>query len=183
MSFHPAMESAAEATYLGAMDAETREAFARIDRWFELSQAQHAESRAEMRQQNEALRTELRGEMRAQGDELRAEMRDMRTELSDRIDALTAEFRGFRDWVVAEFVGASSGNSPRGWRRWSGGSRIGWGERAPPTTERSLDQATAGPGAPGRGKLVNRQPSETGLWWMPRCARQPTQLAQDLDPG
>jgi DNA anti-recombination protein RmuC len=104
MSFHPAMESAAEATYLGAMDAETREAFARIDRWFELSQAQHAESRAEMRQQNEALRTELRGEMRAQGDELRAEMRDMRTELSDRIDALTAEFRGFRDWVVAEFA-------------------------------------------------------------------------------
>jgi hypothetical protein len=56
------------------MDDETRAAFARIDRYFELSQAQHLELRQDI------------------------------ARLDGRLAALTAEFRTFRDWVTARFA-------------------------------------------------------------------------------
>jgi hypothetical protein len=76
------------------MDEETRAAFGRMDRWFELSQAQHIEFRDEMREAVAGLRTELTAEIARSADELRAEMRE-----GDQ--ALRAELRSFRDWVVS----------------------------------------------------------------------------------
>jgi uncharacterized coiled-coil DUF342 family protein len=60
------------------MDEETRAAFGRMDRWFELSQSQHNELRAEMREEIGGLRAEIGG--------------------------LRAEIQTFREWVTTELA-------------------------------------------------------------------------------
>jgi septal ring factor EnvC (AmiA/AmiB activator) len=56
------------------MDDETRAAFSRMDRYFELAQQQHLDLRQDI------------------------------ARLEDRMGGLEQEFRLFRDWVVAEFA-------------------------------------------------------------------------------
>jgi glutathione S-transferase len=60
---------------LERMDDETRAAFARIDRWFELGQQQH--------------------------NELRQQHMELRAEMDRRFTALEQELRSLRDWVSA----------------------------------------------------------------------------------
>jgi glutathione S-transferase len=76
ISFHP-------------MDDETRAAFARMERWFELGQAQHLELRAEVRQTREELKADIGG--------VRAGV----ARVEARLTALEREFRAFRDWATA----------------------------------------------------------------------------------
>jgi chromosome segregation ATPase len=78
------------------MDDETRAAFARMDRWFELSQAQHQDLRQEMERQHQ----DLRQEMERQHQELRQQI----SRLDAGLTALYAEFRAFRDWVALQFA-------------------------------------------------------------------------------
>jgi chromosome segregation ATPase len=100
----PAMEFAAGSVYIGAqrrhaaqhgedyMDDETRAAFAethraidqgfaRVDRYFELAQAQHLELRVDLGRVEDGL-----------------------GRVEDRLGRLEAEFRTFRDWVTAKFA-------------------------------------------------------------------------------
>jgi predicted nucleic acid-binding Zn-ribbon protein len=70
------------------MDDETRAAFARIDRYFELNQAQYND-----------LRQEVAG-LHVKVDDLRQEVGGLRRE----IDALREEFHRFRDWVAAQLA-------------------------------------------------------------------------------
>jgi chromosome segregation ATPase len=84
------------------MDDETRAAFARIDRWFELSQAQHLE----LRQDVNGLREDVNG-LREDVNGLREDVNGLREDvngLRHRLDALYAEFRSFRDWAVVQFA-------------------------------------------------------------------------------
>jgi chromosome segregation ATPase len=94
--------------------------FARMDRYFELSQAQYLELRSAVRGDVQGLRgevQELRGEVR----ELRGEVHEMRTLLIDltsrvdrienrldglenRLDGLENQVRQFRDWVTRELA-------------------------------------------------------------------------------
>jgi hypothetical protein len=92
---------------LDVMDDDTRAAIARIDRWFELNQAQHQQFRAEMlarfdtlgdelrqdwraaiRTETNSLRGGLRTEMKAQTTTLRKEFRTAFATLAARLDIL-----------------------------------------------------------------------------------------------
>jgi len=93
------------------MDEETRAAFGRMDRYFELGHVQHQELRTEMHAGFAELHQELRTEMHAGFAEVRAEFKSeiggLRTEFSglrDEFDALRAEFRSFRDWATGKFA-------------------------------------------------------------------------------
>jgi predicted nuclease with TOPRIM domain len=112
------------------MDTETREAFARIDHWFELGQAQSNELRQEvggLRGEVGGLRGEV-GELRDEVGELHGEVGELHGEVSglrgevgglrgevgglaqrmDRIErelaGLRQDFHRFRDWVTARFA-------------------------------------------------------------------------------
>jgi predicted nuclease with TOPRIM domain len=91
------------------MDDETRAAFARIDRYFELNQAQYNDLRhdvADLRQDVADLRQTVGGLPQAVAglhvkvDDLRQEVGGLRRE----IDALREEFHRFRDWVAAQLA-------------------------------------------------------------------------------
>jgi chromosome segregation ATPase len=78
------------------MDEDTRAAFARIDRWFDLGQQQHLELREqhlELRQHHTELRQLL--------IESRSEMDRRFTALDRRFTALEQQLRSLRDWVSA----------------------------------------------------------------------------------
>jgi predicted nucleic acid-binding Zn-ribbon protein len=84
------------------MDDEMRAAFARIDRWFELSQAQHSE----LRQEVGGLGQRLAGVEQEVGG-LRQEVGGLGRRLDGverEITALRHEFHRFRDWVTARFA-------------------------------------------------------------------------------
>jgi uncharacterized coiled-coil DUF342 family protein len=91
------------------MDDETRAAFGRIDRWFELNQAQYSELRqdvAGLHMKFDDLRQGV-GSLRREIDALRQEIDALRQEidaLRQEIDALRQEFYRFRDWVTAQFA-------------------------------------------------------------------------------
>ncbi|HUH12264.1 MAG TPA: hypothetical protein VMK65_04110 [Longimicrobiales bacterium] len=70
------------------MDDETRAAFGRMDRYFELAQVQHAELRADVR----SLDKRLGG------------VEDRLGGVEDRLGALEASLRSFRDWVAEQFA-------------------------------------------------------------------------------
>jgi chromosome segregation ATPase len=85
-----------------ALHATMTAGFARVDRFFELQQAQHLELRGEVQ------------ELRADVQELRAEVRELRAmliALTDRVDrieirltAVEDEVRALRDWCAREFA-------------------------------------------------------------------------------
>jgi len=77
------MEPPPATPYIGGMDDETRAAFARIDRWFELSQEQFISFRDEVRGGLGELRGEV-GELRGAVDALGSRM----DRLEQRVDAL-----------------------------------------------------------------------------------------------
>jgi predicted RNase H-like nuclease (RuvC/YqgF family) len=82
------------------MRAENAAAFARIDRYFELGQAQHQALRADVTE----LRTDVT-ELRTDVTELRTHVTELRTEvtvLKRDVAALRNEFRQFRDWAAAQ---------------------------------------------------------------------------------
>jgi predicted nucleic acid-binding Zn-ribbon protein len=78
------------------MDDETRAAFARIDRWFELGQQQHLG----LQQQVTGLQEQFTG-LQEQQTEFRQELTEMRSEMDRRFTALEHELRSLRDWVTA----------------------------------------------------------------------------------
>jgi Tfp pilus assembly protein PilO len=76
------------------MDDETRAAFGRMERWFELSRAQHQEFRAEMRTEI----TGLRAEFRTFRDWATVAIAELRTQLRDvlaRLDRLERQGNPF----------------------------------------------------------------------------------------
>ncbi|HUF51360.1 MAG TPA: hypothetical protein VMN60_11025 [Longimicrobiales bacterium] len=77
------------------MDDETRAAFGRMDRYFELGYAEMRSLRSETR----SIRTELE----AVGVELKALRTDVNAN-SAELASLRDELRGFRDWVVTQFA-------------------------------------------------------------------------------
>jgi septal ring factor EnvC (AmiA/AmiB activator) len=84
------------------MDEETRAAFGRIDRYFELAQAQHLELRDDVGRVEDGLgRVEDR--LGRVADRL-GHVEDRLGRLEDRLGRLEAEFRTFRDWVTARFA-------------------------------------------------------------------------------
>jgi DNA repair exonuclease SbcCD ATPase subunit len=78
------------------MDDETRAAFARIDRWFELGQQQHLG----LQEQVTGLQEQVTG-LQEQQTEFRQELRELRSEMDRRFTALEQELRSLRDWVTA----------------------------------------------------------------------------------
>jgi len=80
------MEPRGPVDYVVVMDTETRAAFARIDNYFELNQAQIQDLREDLRH------------------EIRHEVGSLRTEMREDISGLRAEFRSFRDWVTTQLA-------------------------------------------------------------------------------
>lgn len=70
------------------MDQETRSAFARMDRYFELSQAQFLELSSKVTSLDDKV-TSLDAKV---------------TSLDDKVASLENQLRSFRDWTVGEFV-------------------------------------------------------------------------------
>ena len=95
--------------YIRLMDEETRAAFGRIDRYFELSQLQFGELRSEfgeLRSEFGELRSEF-GDLRSEFGDLRSEVAELRAEVranTEGLQALRSEFRGFRDWTETSFA-------------------------------------------------------------------------------
>ena len=84
------------------MDDETRAAFARMDRSFELNQAHYNELRndvAGLHVKFDGLQQDVGGLKQEVGG-LKQEVRALRHE----IDALREEFYRFRDWVTEQFA-------------------------------------------------------------------------------
>jgi chromosome segregation ATPase len=77
------------------MDDETRAAFGRMDRWFELNQSQYND----LRQDVAGLHVKMDGLSQEVGG-LRQDLQGLRQEF----DALRQEFYRFRDWVTAQFA-------------------------------------------------------------------------------
>jgi chromosome segregation ATPase len=83
------------------MDEETRAAFGRMDRYFELAQTRHLELRDGLGRVEDRLG-------RVEDRLVLVEDRLVRVEdrlgvVEDRLGNLEAEFRTFRDWVTARF--------------------------------------------------------------------------------
>jgi chromosome segregation ATPase len=77
------------------MDSETRAAFARIDRYFELGKLQHQELRNDV----QGLKQDMH-ELKQDMHELKVDVHELKQDLS----ALAAEFRSFRDWATVQFA-------------------------------------------------------------------------------
>ncbi|MEX0890867.1 MAG: hypothetical protein WEB88_01775 [Gemmatimonadota bacterium] len=77
------------------MDDETRAAFARIDRWFELSQEQFISFREEVRGELGELRGEL-GELRGTVDALGSRMDRLELEMRERFISVDDQLRAAR---------------------------------------------------------------------------------------
>jgi chromosome segregation ATPase len=83
--------------------------FARVDKYFELQQAQHVELRGEVQELRGEVQ-ELRGEVQELRGEVQ-ELRDLLLALTARVDRLEArvaglenELRAFRDWTSRELM-------------------------------------------------------------------------------
>jgi septal ring factor EnvC (AmiA/AmiB activator) len=103
------------------MDAETRAAFARMDRYFELAQAQHAELRAEVAElrivvTGQGDRLDRQGNrldaMSARMDTLEASVSELRAEIRERFTDVAEQFRTsaqrqelFEERVTGELAG------------------------------------------------------------------------------
>ena len=85
------------------MDADTRAAFAALEasmnRWFELSQAQHMELRSSMDRQFTEVRQDLVDVQHGLG-----QVRQDISRIETRLNAFYDEFCQFRDWVVEQFA-------------------------------------------------------------------------------
>ena len=84
------------------MDDETRAAFGRMHRWFELNHSQYNDLRqdvAGLHVKIDGLSEEVGGLSREVGG-LRQDLQGLRHEF----DALRQEFYRFRDWVTAQFA-------------------------------------------------------------------------------
>lgn len=91
------------------MDAETRAAFARIDRYFELNQVQITELRQEVAAQGEVLHA-LSGTVQTLGVEVQTLGSEVKTlgsnvqNLHNQVQTLAGELRSLRSWTEAGFV-------------------------------------------------------------------------------